>query len=257
MDRYALMTHFFRSAVGAIIFLLVGLGMMAGAVGALAAHLPDGDRDLREYEAATPCPAFSIEPTDCLWKQEFTVTEVDDPRGRGKGPYTILTDANGHRWRATYGNPGPLWRELAKGDRVTGTIWRGALTEISKGGATQNTSQAPADMRARSTVLALVLLPSGLSLAIVSAWRLARRRASPTLTPGQSASFWLSFGLLAAGLLSTVPAALLPHDGELGHAVLTALIWLPIAGLMAVLARLQPPARKAANLSPDRTEPSP
>ncbi|MGP4029817.1 hypothetical protein [Actinomadura sp. 3N407] len=232
------MARFIRTAAGAIVFLLVGLGMVAGAVGALVAYLPDGVRDLRAYEAATPCPTVSIEPADCLWKQEFTVTEVDDPRGRGKGPYTILTDADGHRWRSTYGDPGPVWGELAKGDRVTGTIWRGTLTEISEGGASQSTSQAPADMRARSAVLALILLPSGLSLAIVSGWRFARRRASPTLTPGQSASFGLSFGLLMAGLISPVPAALLPYDGELEHAGFTALIWLPIASLMAVLARL-------------------
>jgi hypothetical protein len=232
------MARFIRSAAGAIVFLLVGLGMVAGAVGALVAYVPDGDRDLRAYEASTPCPTVPVEPADCLWKQEFTVTEVDDPGGRGKEPYTILTDADGNRWRSTYGNSGPVWGELAKGDRVTGTIWRGTLTEISEGTASQRTSQAPADMRARSAVLALILLPSGLILAIVSAWRFARRRASPTWTPGQSASFWLSFGLLMAGLISPVPAVLFPYDGELEHAGFTALIWLPIAGLMAVLARL-------------------
>lgn len=238
MDRYALMARFVRSTTGAIVFLLIGLGMVAGAVGALVAYLPDGDRDLRAYELATPCPAVPIEPADCLWKQEFTVTEVDDPRGRGKRPYTVLTDAAGHRWRSTFGNPGPVWGELAKGDRVTGTVWRGTLTEISEGDASQTTGQVPADMRARSAVLTLILLPSGLILAIVCAWRVARRRASPTLTPGQSATFWLSFGLLMAGLISPVPAALLPYDGEFEHAEFTALIWLPIAGFMAVLARL-------------------
>jgi hypothetical protein len=232
------MARFVRSAAGAIVFFLVGLGMVAGAVGALVAYLPDGDRDLRAYEAATPCPTVPVAPAGCLWKQEFTVTEVDDPRGRGKGPYTILTDADGHRWRSTYGDPGPVWGELAKGDRVAGTIWRGTLTEISERGASQRTSEAPADLRSWSAVLALILLPSGLILALVSAWRFARRRASPTLTPGQSASFWLSFGLLMAGLLSPIPAALLPYDGEFEHAGFTALIWLPIAGLMAVLACL-------------------
>ncbi|TDC90766.1 hypothetical protein [Actinomadura sp. 7K507] len=232
------MVRFIRSAAGAIFFLLVGLGMVAGAVGALVAYLPDGVRDLRAYEAATPCRTVPIEPADCLWKQEFTVTEVDDPRGRGRGRYTILTDADGDRWRSTYGDTVPVWGGLAEGDRVTGTIWRGTLTEISKGGATQSTSEAPADMRARSAVLALILLPSGLSLAIVSGWRFARRRASPTLTPGQSASFWLSFGLLMAGLISPIPAALLPYGSELGHAGFTALVWLAIAGLGAGLARL-------------------
>ncbi|MGI5206927.1 hypothetical protein ACQEU6_35790 [Spirillospora sp. CA-108201] len=238
MDRDVLMARFVRSTAGAIVFLLVGLAMVAGAVGALVTYLPDGDLDLRAYEAATPCPTVPIEPADCLWKQGFTVTEVDDPGGRGKEPYTVLTDADGHRWRSTFANRGPVWGELAKGARVTGTIWRGTLTEISKGGASQRTSQAPADMRARSAVLALILLPSGLILAIVSAWRVARRRASPTLTPGQSASFRLSFGLLTAGLISPIPAALLPYDGEFEHARFTALIWLPIAGLMAVLAGL-------------------
>jgi hypothetical protein len=238
VDSHVLMVRFLRSAAGAILFLLVGLGMVAGAVGALVSYLPDGDRDMRAYEAATPCLTVPIERADCLWKQEFTVTEADEPRGRGKGPYTILTDADGHQWRSTYGDPGPVWGELAKGDRVAGTIWRGTLTEISEGGASQRTSQAPADMRARSAVLALILLPSGLILAIVSAWRVVRRRASPTLTPGQSASFWLSFGLLMAGLVSPVPAALLPYDGEFEHAWFTALIWLPIASLMAVLALL-------------------
>jgi hypothetical protein len=236
--KLVLMARFIRSTAGAIIFLLVGLGMVAGAVGALVAYLPGGDRDLRAYEAATPCPTVPIEPADCLWKQEFTVTEVDDPRGRGQGQYTILTDADGHRWWSTYGDFGPVWNELARGDRVTGTIWRGTLTEISEGGASQRTSEAPADMRARGAVAALILLPSGLSLAIVSAWRFALRRASPTLTSGQSASFWLSFGLLMAGLISPLSAALLPYDDEFEHAWFTALIWLPIAGLMAVLARI-------------------
>ncbi|MQA98493.1 MAG: hypothetical protein GEV11_29310 [Streptosporangiales bacterium] len=239
MDGIELLGRFARSTVGAVFFLLIGLGMMAGAVAALVAELPDGYHDLRVYESASLCPTGSAELADCRWTKPFTVTDVDpNPPGRSEPPYTVLKEADGDTYKVTYGDPGPVLITLEPGDRLKGTIWRGRLTEISAGGASQRTSDAPADMRARGGVLAMILLPSGLVLTIASAWRLLRRRASPGLTPGQRATFSLSLGLLMTGLLSPIPATWLPYDSEAQHAVLTAVIWLPIAALLIIVARV-------------------
>lgn len=238
-----MLRRFVRSTAGAICCHLLGLGMVAGAVAGLAAELPDGDRELRAYQSATRCPSAPselTEPADCLWTYPFIVDEVDaSPRGRGNPPYAILRGPDGDNRKATFANSDPVLETLSRGDRVTGTMWRGTLTEIEAGGASQTTAEAPADMVARIAVLAMILIPSGLVLMAASAWRLATRRAHPDLTPGQRATFALSLWFLMTALLAPLPASLLPYDGEAQHALLTAAIWLPVAVIMIIVARVR------------------
>lgn len=243
-----MMRRFAGSITGSLVFLLLGLGMIAGAVAALASELPDGDRDLRAYEAATRCPAAPQEPAECTWTYPFTVHEVDpSPRGRGNPPYAVLKDADGDRWRPTFANKDPVLETLDRGDRVTGTIWRGTLTEIEAGGASQLTAEAPADMIARSAILTMILLPSGLVLMAASVWRLAARRGRPDLTPGQGATFGLALWMMVTALLAPIPAGWLPYDDEAQHALFTLAIWLPVAVIMIIAARVRTVRKRAAS----------
>lgn len=49
----------------------------------------------------------------------------------------FLTGADGVRWETSYVSRSPVLNLLDEGDRVTGTIWRGMLTAVARGYATQ------------------------------------------------------------------------------------------------------------------------
>jgi hypothetical protein len=132
-----------------------------------------------------------------------------------------LTGADGVRWKTGYTNREPLLGELKKNDQVTGTVWRGRLTEIAAGDASQRTDDAPADMRTRVLILALIVVPSGSVMAAAGLWRLVRRSGPTT---GMVATLGLGVGLFFAALFSPV------IGGEDVAGV--AAVWLPIAAVM-------------------------
>jgi hypothetical protein len=183
------------------LFLLLGGVAMVGAATDLGAVVgPDNFREVHTYEAAPRCPAAPATPAECRWTQEFTVSYVHDVRSYQTGDRSaVLTTASGARWKTGFGQSGPVLNQLDVGDRVTGTIWRGRLTEITADGARQETGRAPADGNGPD-ILALVLASSGLLVIVTCAWRLRRRRA----TPAMQATLGLSIGLLVVGLFSAV-----------------------------------------------------
>ncbi|OLT28775.1 hypothetical protein BJF83_14160 [Nocardiopsis sp. CNR-923] len=236
------MTHWLlRNGFTSLLTLLFGLGIVALPTLAVAAIAPDGTADLEDYRAAGPCSSAPAGPSDCLWTVELTVSDVHlDDRGTRSPSYTtVLTDARGGTWESSYGDRGPVVHRLDVGDRVTGTVWRGELTEIAFEDRTQATRDAPADLRTRVLIGALVSVPSGLLLAATSLWRLARLH-EPEPTEGMGATLGLSGTLIAIACLALVLTSRL---GENLWAVLA--VWLPLSALAAFGFRLSVTRRRA------------
>ncbi|WP_017600456.1 hypothetical protein [Nocardiopsis lucentensis] len=224
------MTHrLLRNGSTTFLTLVVGLCVATFPLLAVVAIAPDGTADLEAYRAAEPCPAAPAEPSDCLWTQEFTVSDVHlvDRGQRHQSHRTTLTDADGGTWESTYGERGPVLHRLDGGDRVTGTVWRGQLTEIAFGGEVQETDSVPADERTRVLIGALVIVPPGLITVAVCFWRLARL-PDPEPTDGMGATLSFAVTLLFIGLFSPVLVS------GLGEKVWpTVAVWLPLGALAA------------------------
>ncbi len=189
----------------AVAVLLIATALVAVAVGGLVRVLPDGDREVREYEAAPACTAAPQGPAECRWTQEFTVSDIYLTKARHDDNTAVLTAADGTRWETSYGSRGPVLNQLDEGDRVTATLWRGRIVEISAHGRTQETDDAPVDWRASNATFALLVVPSGLLVAAACVWRLARRDL-PEATRGMQATAWLGVGLFFVGLFSRLMA---------------------------------------------------
>jgi hypothetical protein len=220
-----------RAAVAAVLILLGALAVVSLVAVLVVTQAPDGVRDLHAYQRAARCPAAPSGSADCHWTETFTVTGVHYSHGRNDSHRAYLTGPDGRRWTTAYASGGPLLYGIGEGDRVTGTLWRGRLTEIATGGVSQETMDAPADMRARVLVLAVIVIPPGLLLAAACVWRLCRLRAAPT--PGLVATRGLAAGLFLGPLFSLLP---LGHRAENLWWVTGA--WLIVATLLTVVGRV-------------------
>ncbi|GAA2153530.1 hypothetical protein GCM10009727_60020 [Actinomadura napierensis] len=205
--------------------LVVGVALVVLGVFLSLRIAPGGVRDLHAYQAAPRCAAPPSGAAECRWTQTFTVSDIRLTSSRSDVDRAFLTDGHGSRWETEYANRKPVLTDLKKGDHVTGTVWRGRLTEISANGASQRTQAAPADMRTRVLILALMMVPSGLLTAIASGWRLVRRAP----TPGMVATLRVALGMFFAGLFSPL------IGGE--NLWMVAALWLTVAAVMTVAAR--------------------
>ncbi|MBB6399896.1 hypothetical protein BKA00_006810 [Actinomadura coerulea] len=226
------LTGILRSTVATVLTLLAAVAFVAFAVALAVTNVPDGTRDLDAYRAAPRCPAAPPGPAECRWTREFTVSGVRLTSKRGELDTVTLTDADGGRQRTAYTDRGPVIGDLAKGDRVTGTVWRGRLTEVAARGESQDTDAAPDDLRARYLIAGLIMIPPGVLVAAACVWRLGRRTV-PNPSRGMVATLGLAVGVFFAGLFSPVVASGAGEDLRV-----TAAVWLPIAALMAVGARV-------------------
>ncbi|MBA8952630.1 hypothetical protein ACFQU9_20860 [Actinomadura namibiensis] len=223
----------------AVLTLLGGLALVVSAVALVAAGAPDGARDLRAYQAAQRCPAAPVAPAECRWTQVFTVSHIALTKSKSKSNRAVLTSADGARWETFYASRGPVLNGLDEGDRVTGTLWRGRLTEIAAAGASQETRAAPVDTRAGVLIGALIIVPPGLLMMATGIWRLRRRTSPPT--PGMVATLGLAFGLLVGGLFCPV---LVGDNGDEFWPVAAA--WLAVAAVLAIVARLHVSQERAS-----------
>ncbi|WP_019633267.1 hypothetical protein [Actinomadura atramentaria] len=222
-----------RTAAGYTASLLAALATAAVGLGFAVAMFPDGTKDLNAYRAAPACEPAQRHHADCRRTEELTVVKVKISHKRSENTTTTLTDATGGTWRSDYPNDGPVVASLDVGDEVVGTIWRGKLTELAAQGDTQRTADAPADMRARTLIMALILVPSGLVTAAACAWRLARVKDPKTPTPGMKATLYLGIALFVASLFC--PLVLHGSQTERFWPVLA--VWTPIAAIMTIVAR--------------------
>jgi hypothetical protein len=226
-----------RSTFGTILTLLAGAGLVALMTVLVVTEVPDANRRLDAYNAARRCPSAPSEPAGCRWTQPFTVTAIDLTSKRHELDKVILTDAHGTSWKTAYTNRNPVLSGLDEGDRVTGTIWRGQVTEVAKDGESQDTDAAPDDLRARLLIFALIAIPPALLAMAACAWRLADkwtyRRAPRDPTPGMTATLGLAIAVLVGGLFCPL---LVNAAGESFWPVAAA--WLPLTALMTIATRI-------------------
>jgi hypothetical protein len=110
-----------------------------------ATWLP-ADRTLyREYKAAEACAARRVIPRseDCLRKVTFTVEGTRKTTKSMRA--TLLGPEPFPRMVVPFGDPGPVLSGLQRGDRVTGTVWRGVVVEVAEGDVRQDSADAPRD----------------------------------------------------------------------------------------------------------------
>ncbi|MGW4277278.1 hypothetical protein ACWEGQ_34185 [Streptomyces seoulensis] len=130
--------------VGALLIVLSLASALASYV-VFTGWLPSDRALYREYRAAGKCPARQTVPKaeDCLRQMTFTVenTSLNVKRLtatlRGPEPFP--------RTLVHFGDSGPVLSDLHRGDRVTGTVWRGLVVAIAEGTTRQNSSDAPRD----------------------------------------------------------------------------------------------------------------
>ncbi|MFJ6571917.1 hypothetical protein ACIQNU_31390 [Streptomyces sp. NPDC091292] len=152
--------------------------------------LPADRREFREYGSAQVCSerVAAAAWEDCLRTVSFTVDKVVVKNAGRSSSYTA-TVSGAPFWNGVvdFGDPGPLLTALRAGDKVTGTVWRGDVTVLSKDGVRQNSSDKPRDepqMTAAIGTFLGLLAALGIGLGAV---RVARPGGYEPLT-------WRSYG---------------------------------------------------------------
>ncbi|MFI0406339.1 hypothetical protein [Actinomadura sp. 3N508] len=185
--------------IAAIPVLLIGIGMLLGSVFA-AAEFPERRDELHALRDAPDCAAPPQRPADCTWTQEFIVSDIQLYEGRNEGIGAMLTTPEqGYEWPTAYRNDGPLLNTLDDGDRVRGTVWRGAVVKIATRDAEQATLASPSTMAETMLAMAIVLAVSGFLFVCSAGWRLVRwSRRVPTR--GMNCVLGVAVGMVLGGL---------------------------------------------------------
>ncbi|WP_329118083.1 hypothetical protein [Streptomyces sp. NBC_01465] len=129
-----------------VLLILLSMALAVGCYAAFAWWLPSDRERYQDYRAAAACTsrAGEQEQKDCLSTFHFTVEKtVNKSEGKTSTYEATLTGQDSWRGTVSFGDPGPLLKRLAPGDRVTATVWRRDIVVLSKDGVRQNTSEAP------------------------------------------------------------------------------------------------------------------
>ncbi|MGW2838931.1 hypothetical protein ACWCWD_14150 [Streptomyces sp. NPDC001493] len=189
--------------------ILLSLMSAVGCYAVFSWWLPTEGERLQDYRAAESCSSRTVRQgsTDCLSTFRPTVEKTERKDG-GKSYYyeATLTDEDG--WRGTVragGKEGPLLRELAPGDRVTATVWRGDIVVVSRDGERQNTPQAPRDELQTNAAAGVFAALLAAQTFVFGAVRIARPRAyrSYLWYPDGNTLLTVNFGIcFGVGLLA-------------------------------------------------------
>ncbi|WP_416970213.1 hypothetical protein [Streptomyces sp. 4F14] len=129
---------------GALLVLIGGLSAFVGYA-VFVLWMPASAERYDDYRAASTCAGPLRAENDCL---RTVPLRVDGIERRGKGARHLtatMTEAPFWSYRTDFGDPGPLVRDLGKGDEITGTTWRGDLVAVARGEVRQHTSDEPRD----------------------------------------------------------------------------------------------------------------
>ncbi|MBL3665739.1 hypothetical protein JL475_06940 [Streptomyces sp. M2CJ-2] len=138
--------HTVGKQAGGAVLLIVALFL--GLLGQdLFTGIPEDVARHRAYRAAVPCsPATPYEKgEECLRAVDFRVVDVVTvTHAKGSDDHE-LTLAGSGRWDGTVRMRGeePLFHRLERGDRVTGTVWRGEVVAVARGDVRQVTQNEP------------------------------------------------------------------------------------------------------------------
>ncbi|NEA98528.1 hypothetical protein [Streptomyces sp. SID13726] len=161
-----------------VLLVLMALAAGVGSWFAFTSWLPaDVDR-YRDYTAASPCPERPARQAveDCVRTVTFTVEDVRLGRQKKNDKKVTLSGAPFWNGTVSFGDTDPLLPELSRGDQVTGTVWRGTVTMLTKGELRQNTSGAPRD---EPQMVAAIGTSSGLLAILALAFGTARLAGRP------------------------------------------------------------------------------
>ncbi|GAA0436098.1 hypothetical protein [Streptomyces luteireticuli] len=218
--------HPLTNSATAILYLLAGVAGVAASVWMACFWVPDEIADERAYRSAPAC-AQTSRTDDCVREREFTVSDV---RLGKKQHEATLTDSAGAARRVGFAGDGPLLSRLHDGDRVTGTVWRGAVQEIAAEGTKQETWARSANPPGADLAAAIGVGSAGLVLTAVCGWRL--RQGADRHEPTRRMRYLVR---LALGLgLAGIAAAVLATSFDLGLWAGPAL-WALFAAPMAAL----------------------
>ncbi|OAH11665.1 fatty acid desaturase family protein [Streptomyces jeddahensis] len=165
-----------QKALRTVVWLL--LGAVALAVGvAMAFEVRDALERERAFRAAPTCASVPVEPSGCLWEQEFTVRKADLNRGkRNDPPEAELLLPSGKPWEVSFRNTDPVVSEMKPDDKVVGLVWHGQVVEVRDAdGRRQQTSHGPVGWPEDRLGGALACVSFGLSGLVGGLWQLLRR----------------------------------------------------------------------------------
>ncbi|MGW5495784.1 hypothetical protein [Streptomyces olivaceoviridis] len=230
---------------------LVGVALVVlSLTGAVLSYLtftvwvPGRQERYEHYRAAEPCPAQAaaqeVAAQDCLVTWHFTVTKAESTfTGKVTVYEATLRDKGGDSRQRTvrFGDSGPLFDKLRRGDEVTATGWRGAIVVLSKDGVRQNTSDAPRDEHPGNVALGVLLALLAAQSLVFGAVRLARPTAYAPLV-WEPYGRWLVFTDICVGV-GVGAASVWLHIPWW-----TVLVTVPVA-VCAVMARLVRRQRRA------------
>ncbi|MFG2790030.1 hypothetical protein [Streptomyces sp. NPDC048419] len=125
----------------------VSLAAVLGCRAAFTTWLGQEIGRYREYTAAPSCPGGLPEHAveDCVRTVEFKVADVHARAGKKGGHTATVTGSPFWDGTVDFGDWDPLLTSLHKGDRVTGTVWRGSVMTLAEGDARQSSSDEPRD----------------------------------------------------------------------------------------------------------------
>ncbi|MET8400512.1 PH domain-containing protein [Streptomyces sp900116325] len=151
------------------------IGLLAGS--ALAAALvPTASAHLRDWTTAVPCPAGQFD-RECLSTERAVVKDTDPARGRGQSWLYFTDDRPVDRTSVNQ----DAAKAFHPGDKVTLTIWRGAVYKVS--GRRYEWTEHFATGGEVAVVSALLVLGAGVPAAQLLIRRRARRQPADSAVP--------------------------------------------------------------------------
>ncbi|MDX3609242.1 MULTISPECIES: hypothetical protein [Streptomyces] len=191
----------FTSVVGSVLVLVAAV---------LFALLPGALSEARDFRAARPCSEVSApENGDCLSEWPGTVVSKETGRNNKAVTYWVTVDLGPEEpsFRIRMRGDGPVWRELAPGDRVTAFAWRDLVWQLGSGELRQDTTGAPDREPAVRLAVGLALLIVGSVFLRGAGWLHRRRAVRATDTPTAQVLVVTAATLLASGIAVTAATA--------------------------------------------------
>lgn len=187
----------------AIISLAFAVICVGASVWLMSVWVPEQIADERAYRSAPVC-APATRTDDCVRDQEFTVSDIRLGKDQHKA---TLTDSAGTARRIGFADDDPLLSTLRDGDRVTGTVWQGAVQEVTAKGINQKTWARPVNPPGADLAAALGMGVAGLTLSTVCVWRLRQGADRHEPTRRMRHLVRLAAGLGVAGIAAAVITA--------------------------------------------------
>ncbi len=186
----------FASVVGSVLVLTAAV---------LFALLPGALSEAADFRAARPCPEEGgsvVENGDCLSEWPATVVSTGTGRSNKAVTHWVTVDLSPEEpsFRIRMRGDGPVWRELAPGDRVTVFAWRDLVWQLGSGELRQDTTRTPDREPAVRLALGLTLLVVGTVFLRGAGWLHRRRATRATDTPTAQVVVVMAATLVAAAL---------------------------------------------------------